>query len=163
MLSYRINSSMRALQHTERFGNRTYTLICGNHSVTVVQSPKSKSNANIKWRKYIYIDTKQHMSCFISFKMSLCCLCREAIGSSAQSYCKRRFFKYSSVSLYFWGEPNTNHQVVWYEVIWRYGLLPLLLNGWFLVGRFYCILYNMYILCNTAITVCLWFNCLFSF
>ncbi|KAI2648986.1 Receptor-type tyrosine-protein kinase FLT3 [Labeo rohita] len=43
----RINSSMRALQHTERFGNRTYTLICGNHSVTVVQSPKRRPSVPV--------------------------------------------------------------------------------------------------------------------
>jgi len=30
------------LQNTERFGNEIYSVICGNHSVTVIQSQQSK-------------------------------------------------------------------------------------------------------------------------
>ncbi|KTG35664.1 hypothetical protein cypCar_00000072, partial [Cyprinus carpio] len=39
-LCQRINTSTHALLHTERFGNETYTVICGNHSVTAVRSPQ---------------------------------------------------------------------------------------------------------------------------
>lgn len=46
---------MHALQPTEQFRNGTYTVNCGNHNVTVVQAPQSKSN--IKWRKHISINT----------------------------------------------------------------------------------------------------------
>lgn len=62
---------MHALQHTERFGNETYTVICGNHSVTVVRLSQSKSNANIKWRKYIYIDTNACVVTFCIFVVSV--------------------------------------------------------------------------------------------
>ncbi|KAL1248647.1 hypothetical protein QQF64_021965 [Cirrhinus molitorella] len=43
----RINSSMHALQHTERFRNGLYTVICGNHSVTVVQSPQRRPSVPV--------------------------------------------------------------------------------------------------------------------
>ncbi|XP_051971100.1 receptor-type tyrosine-protein kinase FLT3-like [Xyrauchen texanus] len=36
----RVNSTMHLLQHSERVENGTYTLLCGNHNLTVVQSPK---------------------------------------------------------------------------------------------------------------------------
>ncbi|XP_052398892.1 receptor-type tyrosine-protein kinase FLT3-like [Carassius gibelio] len=43
----RINSSMHALQPTERFRNETYTVNCGNHNVTVVQSPKRRPSVPV--------------------------------------------------------------------------------------------------------------------
>lgn len=75
----RINSSMDPLQNTERFGNGIYTVICGNHSVTVIQSPKSKSN-NHKMKKIhtkhlnLWSNPSLYLAWVVSFKMSLCCL-----------------------------------------------------------------------------------------
>ncbi|XP_016363860.1 receptor-type tyrosine-protein kinase FLT3-like [Sinocyclocheilus rhinocerous] len=46
-LCQRINTSMHALQQTERFGNETYTVICGNHSVTVVRSPQRRPSVPV--------------------------------------------------------------------------------------------------------------------
>lgn len=43
----RINSSMDPLQNTERFGNEIYTVICGKHSVTVVQSQQRRPSVPV--------------------------------------------------------------------------------------------------------------------
>lgn len=114
----RINSSTDPLQNNERFGNGIYTVICGNHSVTVIQSPQSRSNTH-KTKKihikhlYLWSNPSLYPAWVVSFKTSLCCLCREAISSSAGSYCNTREKQFSSISVYFWGEPKTNHQVGW--------------------------------------------------
>ncbi|XP_043082791.1 receptor-type tyrosine-protein kinase FLT3 [Puntigrus tetrazona] len=43
----RTNISMHALQHTERFENETYSVICGNHSVTVVWLPQRRPSVPV--------------------------------------------------------------------------------------------------------------------
>ncbi|XP_048031027.1 receptor-type tyrosine-protein kinase FLT3 [Megalobrama amblycephala] len=43
----RINSSTDPLQNNERFGNAIYTVICGNHSVTVIQSPQRRPSVPV--------------------------------------------------------------------------------------------------------------------